>query len=596
MSTSTSSSTSSSADLETLGDAELISAVRGGDVQAYGALFERHVEAARRLARQLVSAGDVEDLVSEAFIKVLHVLQRGGGPDVAFRAYLLTAVRRLRVDRLRATSRLHTTDDMDAFDPGVPFRDTAVEGFENAAAARAFASLPERWQLVLWHTEVEGSKPADIAPLLGMSANSVSALAYRAREGLRQAFLTQHAGELEEDECRWTHEHLGAYIRNGTARRDATRVEQHLGECRSCMAVYLELSDINSNLAGIIAPLLLGGLAAAYVGQAAAGGIAVSTGVSAVVGRVRDAVVAHTAASSVAGVAATVAVVGGAMTIGAGAPDRPVALSDPPAAAAPEAGAPLPTVPTSPEPAPGDRSRTSPAGRTPLVITLPEPIPTTAPEPGEPLPVPSPTPSEAPTPAPAGPTQGPTQAPTEAPADGPSAEPTTDPIDLPTEVPTRVPDPVPTTVPTVPVPTGPPASTPTPDPTPNPTPDPTPDPSPDPPAPAPDASVGAAVSGSRPNYTVTVTVAGLPTGATGTLTVSADDVATIRTQDPRCEQQAGTVTCTLTSTTSAPVQLTATAPQGGTVTATLVTDPPDPDPLDNRDDVELDRDVDPVAP
>ena len=54
------------------GDAELISAVRGGDVDAYGALFERHVEAARRLARQLVSAGDADDLVSEAFVKVLR--------------------------------------------------------------------------------------------------------------------------------------------------------------------------------------------------------------------------------------------------------------------------------------------------------------------------------------------------------------------------------------------------------------------------------------------------------------------------------------------------------------------------------------------
>ena len=195
--------------IEAPGDAELISAVRGGDTDAYGALFERHVEAARRLARQLVSPGDAEDLVSEAFVKVLGVLQRGGGPDVAFRAYLLTAVRRLQVDRFRATSRLHTTDDMEAFDPGVPFVDTAVEGFESAAAARAFASLPERWQLVLWHTEVEGDRPADIAPLLGMSANSVSALAYRAREGLRQAFLTQHAAELEEGDCRWTHTQLG---------------------------------------------------------------------------------------------------------------------------------------------------------------------------------------------------------------------------------------------------------------------------------------------------------------------------------------------------------------------------------------------------
>jgi RNA polymerase sigma factor (sigma-70 family) len=254
---------SATSPLETLGDAELISAVRGGDLEAYGMLFERHAEAARRLARQLVSAGDVEDLVSDAFMRVLTVLQRGGGPDVAFRAYLLTAVRRLRVDRLRSTSRLHTTDDIASFDPGVPFRDTAVEGFENETAAKAFASLPERWQLVLWHTEVEGAKPADIAPLLGMTPNSVSALAYRAREGLRQAFLTQHVSELDDGECRWTHEHLGAYIRNGISRRDAAKVEAHLEECRSCMAIYLELGEVNSNISAVLAPLLLGGLASA---------------------------------------------------------------------------------------------------------------------------------------------------------------------------------------------------------------------------------------------------------------------------------------------------------------------------------------------
>ena len=106
--------------LDEPGDAELISAVRGGDVDAYGELFSRHVDAARRLARQLVSAGDADDLVSEAFAKVLSVLQRGGGPDLAFRAYLLTAVRRLHVDKIRAGSRLHTTDDLTPFDPGVP--------------------------------------------------------------------------------------------------------------------------------------------------------------------------------------------------------------------------------------------------------------------------------------------------------------------------------------------------------------------------------------------------------------------------------------------------------------------------------------------
>ena len=82
--------------------------------------------------------------------------------------------------------------------------------------------------MVLWHTEVEQQKPADIAPLLGMSANSVSALAYRAREGLRQAFLSQHATDPDDVDCAWTRDHLGAYVRGGLSRRDAGRVDDHL--------------------------------------------------------------------------------------------------------------------------------------------------------------------------------------------------------------------------------------------------------------------------------------------------------------------------------------------------------------------------------
>ena len=254
-----------SSDLAAPSDAELISSVRGGDVAAYGDLFARHRDAANRLARQLVRGPDADDLVSEAFAKVLTVLQGGGGPDVAFRAYLLTAVRRLHVDKMRAGAKVQTSDDMTLYDPGVPFQDTAVAAFESGAAAKAFATLPERWQLVLWHLEVEGQKPADIAPLLGMSANSVSALAYRAREGLRQAFLSMHLSDISDTDCRWVNEHLGAFVRKGLSNRDSTKVQAHLDGCRRCTAMHLELTDVNSNLAGIIAPLLLGAAATGYL-------------------------------------------------------------------------------------------------------------------------------------------------------------------------------------------------------------------------------------------------------------------------------------------------------------------------------------------
>jgi len=288
-----------------LSDPELISQVREGDVAAYGTLFARHVDAATRLARVLVNRSDADDLVSEAFVKVLNVLLGGGGPDVAFRAYLLTAVRRLHIDKVRSNQRLTTTDDLTPFDPGVPFADTAVAGFEGGAAAKAFASLPERWQMVLWHLEVENQKPADIAPLLGMSANSVSALAYRAREGLRQAFLNMHSGEPAiSDACRDTNALLGGYVRGALARRDATRVEDHLEHCRRCTAVYLELSEVNSSLAAVLGPALLGVAAAGYLGGAAAGA-GLGAGALVLLGRGKDFVLANAPAT-----AATAAVVG----------------------------------------------------------------------------------------------------------------------------------------------------------------------------------------------------------------------------------------------------------------------------------------------
>src|SRR3954453_23193396 len=239
-----------------LTDPELISRVREGDVGAYGTLFSRHVDAATRLARLLVNTSDADDLVSEAFVKVLNVLLGGGGPDVAFRASLLPAVRRLHIEKVRSPQRATPTDDLTPFDPGVPFTDTAVAVFEGGAAAKAFASLPERWQMVLWHLEVENQKPADIAPLLGMSANSVSALAYRAREGLRQAFLNMHAGDLVSEACKDTNDLMGGYVRHALSRRDTARVEDHLDHCRRCTAVYLELAEVNSSLAGLLGPVL----------------------------------------------------------------------------------------------------------------------------------------------------------------------------------------------------------------------------------------------------------------------------------------------------------------------------------------------------
>ncbi|CAI9417506.1 sigma-70 family RNA polymerase sigma factor [Nocardioides sp. T2.26MG-1] len=406
--------------LEGPSDGELISAVRGGDTDAYGELFARHVESARRLARQLVSAGDVDDLVSEAFAKVLAVLQRGGGPDLAFRAYLLTAVRRLQVDRIRSTARLQTTGDLTPFDPGVPFRDTALEGFESRTAARAFASLPERWQLVLWHTEVEQQKPAEVAVLLGMSANSVSALAYRAREGLRQAYLSMHSQDVEDDACARTRAQLGAYVRGGLSRRDTARVEHHLQECRRCTAIFLELSEVNSGLGALLAPLLLGSAAAAYVGSATGGLTTATGGVTVLLGRARDAVATHAPTAAVAGAAASVVAAGVVVALLQQDPAGRPAAEDTPVLTLPPAR----TASAGPE---ATRDRRAVTGRSGPDAATPTRSASA-----------SPTADDAAGPT-AGPTAGPGTGPTEGPDAGPTRGPGTEPSGAPTAPPSAPP-------------------------------------------------------------------------------------------------------------------------------------------------------------
>ncbi len=347
------------ADVEGPSDAELIEAVRKGTVSAYGALYERHVASAYNLARQLSrSPAEADDLVSEAFAKVLDTLRGGRGPDSAFRAYLLTALRHTAYDKTRRERKVELSDDVSTVS-GVSveavsqeFDDPAVKGLERSLAAQAFARLPERWQAVLWHTEIEGQSPAEVAPILGLTANGVSALAYRAREGLRQAYLQVHLAETTDRHCRAAAERLGAWTRGGLAKREKAQVEAHLDTCVRCRALAAELADVNGAMRGFVAPLVLGVAAAGYI--AATGVVKVAT-----IGTAATATGAAGAAGAAAsgprqflGVAASSVALAAAMVVGLTAggesPEIPAAAPVPTQEAPPPGQAPPPQSPQPP--------------------------------------------------------------------------------------------------------------------------------------------------------------------------------------------------------------------------------------------------------
>ncbi|MGB3441586.1 MAG: sigma-70 family RNA polymerase sigma factor [Actinophytocola sp.] len=256
--------------LDPRSDAELIADVRRGDSEAYGELYERHLYAANRVAACISNtAAEREDLVADAFTRVLRMLRDGGGPTEEFRAYLLVTLRNAAISGSRGATVSLYADVPEPYLPR-PDGDPVLHRWDKKAAASAFASLPERWRTVLWHTEVEDESPAEIAPLLGMRPNGVAALAYRAREGLRQAYLRAHLPEVERRECRATVSKLAGWVRSNVPDPLSRKISNHLARCSDCRARADTLTTVNAELRASVAPLMLGAsVAATYLPSAA---------------------------------------------------------------------------------------------------------------------------------------------------------------------------------------------------------------------------------------------------------------------------------------------------------------------------------------
>jgi RNA polymerase sigma factor (sigma-70 family) len=242
-------------------DADLITLVRAGDSAAYEELFRRHRDVAIRYARRISDTQRAEDLCAEAFTKIFDLLQRGKGPDVAFRAYLLTTVRTSHLNTLRRLSREELVPDHEPVGRMMPVIEDPDARFDQRAICRAFAQLPERWQAALWLTSVEGLGHDEVSEHLGIKANAVASLAFRARAGLRQAYLAEHLLETSDPGCRTTVEQLPSYYRDRLSPRRRHKVEDHLDHCAACTKAALELSDVDSRLGALLAPLALGGFA-----------------------------------------------------------------------------------------------------------------------------------------------------------------------------------------------------------------------------------------------------------------------------------------------------------------------------------------------
>ena len=258
-----------------ISDADLIQGVRAGNRDSEAQLFRRHKNIAISVAyRHTDTPSEAEDIVSESFLRVFNAIRSGSGPAEFFRAYLLTAVSREAFSRNKAASKVTAAENIVEFDASDPFADDNVKRAESGIVIRAFKSLPERWREVLWHTEIEDLRPREIAPILGLTPNAVSALAVRAREGLREAYLAAHLNDNQEvaANCVKIRQLFPSFLRSNASKRDRQLVENHLKTCAQCAAVYAEIEEVGTKLRVFVLPWVVGGITA--LGVPAAGGVA----------------------------------------------------------------------------------------------------------------------------------------------------------------------------------------------------------------------------------------------------------------------------------------------------------------------------------
>lgn len=229
---------------------------------AYTRIFEeqhpRLVAYARSLTRNSWAA---EDLVAEAHFRVWRRLSAGHEIDNV-PAYLMTTVRHL-------ASAVGTAVRETPQDPSAPERvEVAIHGAEDGGdpaervssvdlLARVLGQLPERWVQALWLAEAEGQSLEVVGQRIGAKQGATAVLLHRAREGMRQAFLSTQTDAPDDPACEVHWVRMPAYVRGSATSRQSERLLGHVDGCDDCRARLAVLMRANDKLPALVGPALL---------------------------------------------------------------------------------------------------------------------------------------------------------------------------------------------------------------------------------------------------------------------------------------------------------------------------------------------------
>jgi RNA polymerase sigma-70 factor (ECF subfamily) len=169
-------------------DQSLMLAVREGDVEKLGTLFERHHGQLFNFLLRLTGSRHLsEDLVQEVFVRLLKYRHTYRG-DSQFTTWMFQIARNARIDYFRRSPRdeVSMEDETREYVSLLPTpSERAEENEEMQIMLDALARLPEEKREVLLLRGQQGLKFEEIADALKCSVNTIKGRAFRAIRELR---------------------------------------------------------------------------------------------------------------------------------------------------------------------------------------------------------------------------------------------------------------------------------------------------------------------------------------------------------------------------------------------------------------------------
>jgi len=166
----------------------LIYSAIGGDADAFGKLYDMHVDRIyRHVYYRVNSVEDAEDITQQVFLRAWKAIGRFKKTSSPFAAWLMTISHNLIVDyyRSRKDNRSLDNEAIEIESPSNP-EQMAETALDQQQIRKLIARLPDEQQQAILMSFIEGFSYIEVASALGKSEGAVRVTIHRALKKMRQ--------------------------------------------------------------------------------------------------------------------------------------------------------------------------------------------------------------------------------------------------------------------------------------------------------------------------------------------------------------------------------------------------------------------------